>query len=356
MKSYLNIALQGILFLFLTGFTLAGFETPCPTQDKPPQLIYSNYTQNISWSPDSSYLAFQDFNYPQKVVLSEPGWSKYDVMDSVLTQQNNWPLLPALTLNERQLFKPLTDSDGQDYWMFISPDVRYMVYTRLVDDDIFITLADRQNGQSMSTQLEALNISATDSFNVLWSANSETFVTFVTPLQMSEPEFFNRISNYANGLSGLTTQEIGFFLRINDEDFGTTDIYDVSGDGRFVLVKGYNAINGETRLILWDAMNPESPISFDPFTQPWVTDKWVFAAAFKPGDESKILVVNRDGLVEYDRQSGNTTLLRTGIIAGKTRFSPNGEWLSVKTTRELYVVDLRPTLAQGTPSACQADT
>jgi hypothetical protein len=209
----------------------------------------------------------------------------------------------------------------------------------------------------MSTQLEALNISATDSFNVLWSADSETFVTFVTPLLMSEPQFFNRVSNYANGLSGLTTQEIGFFLHIIDEDFGTLDIHDVSDDGRFVLVKGYNAVNGESRLILWDAMNPESPISFDLFAEsPWVTERRVFAAAFKPGDKNKILVVNKDGLVEYDPQSGNITLLQTGIIAGRTRFSPNAEWLSVKTERELYLVDLRPTLAQATPLPCQADT
>ena len=352
MKSYLNIALRWMLFLLVSSFTFAESETPCPTQDNPPLLIYSNYTQNISWSSGSRYLAFQDFNYPQKVILSEPGWSKYDVTQNALTQENIWPLLPYLTPEENILFKSLTDSEYD--WKFISPNEQYVVYQQLSGNHIFITLADRKSRQSIVTTARALNtVSGTDNFNVMWSADSQAFVVATTAYEMSEPDFFTHISNYSNDLSGLKTQELGF-LPMNNEEFGTRDIYDLSDDGRVVLVKGYNALNGETRLILWDALDPTLPTSIDIFTE---TN--VIGAAFKSGNENKILVVNQDGLVEYDRQNGSTTVLRTDIgskFAAKARFSPNAEWLSLKTERELYVVDLRPTLAQTTALPCQADT
>jgi hypothetical protein len=86
-----------------------------------------------------------------------------------------------------------------------------------------------------------------------------------------------------------------------------------------------------------------------------LTNTDVISAAFSPDDENRILIVNQEGLLQYDLQEHAATLQRADVNSSSFRkavFSPDGYWLALANDNGLFVLsvsDVLPPLTTDTP-------
>jgi hypothetical protein len=136
--------------------------------------------------------------------------------------------------------------------MFLSPDGNYLAYANPRGTQTYapVRLANLRTLQTTSTEIHALGMDrGTEYFNVLWSANSSTFVFSATPIEATEPQFFYHVSQYFTDLSELVVHEIDS-LTIDSQLFSTTNVFDISSDGSRVLLKATHVPLNESKIAI----------------------------------------------------------------------------------------------------------
>ena len=88
---------------------------------------------------------------------------------------------------------------------------------------------------------------------------------------------------------------------------------------------------GRTFSIHWDHVVPRSSLESTQVSQIIETldGRAVRGASFAPDDESKLMIVNDSGLVEYDLVTDQITVLDASIQADEAIFSPNAEYVAL---------------------------
>ena len=112
------------------GFVLLGlliatlvFGVSLFAQDGLSKPIYSGrLDEAMRWSVDSQRFVFHNDDDSRQafVRLAASAWLQHDVATDTLTQHTIWPLQPALTQTELQLFNPTKIPDGRETFLFSS--------------------------------------------------------------------------------------------------------------------------------------------------------------------------------------------------------------------------------------------
>jgi WD40 repeat protein len=334
-----------VLAVGLAG--LLAVHTPLRSaQTTPITQVYPYQTKNITWASNGDYLVFEDYSYETAVRLSEPGWYQYNPVSAQLTQSDTWPLLPALSVAQMTAFNPIIDNDNNPIFMSLSPDGNYLAYASPRGTQIYapVNLGNLRTLQTVSTEIDALGISSgPEYFNVLWSADSSTFVFSATPIEGTEPQFFYHVSHYQNNLSKLGVKQIDAPI-IDGETYSVLNVFSLSKDGSRVLMEGFHVPPNESKIAVWNSALPNAAKTVEGLTN---TD--VIGAAFCPDDENKILIVNQQGLLQYDLQEHTATLLRADVNSASFRkavFSPDGRWLALLANDDgLFMLSVRDVLS-----------
>ena len=286
--------------------------------------IYTNSgPEQFAWSTNSTNFTFLGSTAQRGVQIAEPNWYSYNVVTAILNSTSTWPLQPELTSAEIANFNPFLV--GNTTFMFVSPNERYVVYTR--QDTQALALGDRLLEQSYPMP----NISipspttGTDQFRVLWSADSTAF-TVIFASAYSDEFGTLYVRGFTDNPATIEMLPIGATL-IDGRAFRYLKVYDISADGSLVLLSGTEVFPNtdlppsRPKLILWNPFSPEDGEIFDAFTGE------IKGASFE-SDENNLLIVNEQGLVRFDRTTGEITVVNSDIGAGwvsQVLFSPDGE-------------------------------
>ncbi len=340
MSKFTNLLKQTFILLVLV-FVFAG-PFQLSAQSDQPEPIFTGAVRSIRWSQDSQSLIFQgrlrNDDFEHGVDVTDQSWHQYDVATQSLTQGNHWPLQPTLSGEELQLFNPFGNS-----FIFLSPDERYIIYDNA---DGPTTLGDRLTGQLFLTSIPASTSRNTDVFSVMWSEDSSLFVlaTYATVIPLPLIRYG---THYTADVASTQVQYA--FPTIGDEEYVPDQVYDISADGRLLLFLGQPLTSQHQILLVWDTADSAGGYT--------VEARRVIGASFVPGDESKLLFVNEEGLVQYDLATGTEVILRTNInseMADMAVFSPDGQYVTLlnRITHLLYVVETNPPpIANAAPQA-----
>ena len=293
-----------------------------------------------AWSIDSRRFVFGEGTNQAGVRVTDESWYEYEIETGILKRGNVWPLQPTLTGSERRLFDPAITPDGRASFMYPSPNGRYVAYAHFGTDIINVDVADRHLHRDIHTPAYVFDpFFSPYGFRVLWSEDSTTFVTLTQQPLGSDPLTPQYVSDFNTGYANLTFIDLGY-LNVDGRKYGSYNAYDISKNGRFVLLRvdeytagGYSPLH----LMVWDAENPDASHVVDDFSE-------VVEAAFAPGDESKLLILTELGLVLYDITSDGFTVLTEEINStwvSLSFISPDGQQLAVTDHGGwLYVVDI----------------
>jgi len=302
------------------------------------QPIYAGYVvQHLSWSTDSRSLVFND-----GVV-----WQQYDLQTRRLSQSQTWPLQPQLTKAEKLLFKPQS-------FMFGSPNGRYIVYVGRCRPfpkgkvggegttcESYIELLDRYQGKAFDVAVVGFvdYYNGSDDFSIFWNRQSSAF-TITSRLTYGGGVWIGYVS-LRKGLQSLTPADV-LPLTIGNRSYTLVDdwlrfpVFDISDNGDVVLlhVSLNDTVDDQTipQIALLNPLNP---------TQSQIIDlegsKTVIGAAFKAGNEQKLLIADDRSLLEYDLTTGTSRVASDIISSTQARiaaFSPDRKWLALVNSKD----------------------
>lgn len=340
-----------LLVVLLAGMSVS------VAQESPTQ-VFEYFVVNVSWSSDSETLVFQDLLTYNANGGNDIGvqpetsgtWHTYHVTSGQLTDEDVWPLQPALTPEQVQLFEIVTD-DGQISFVFPSPNGRYIVYAAQKPPDwqamsLPVGLADLQTGEHIIftnmgvSNLETFSMTEEISdYTVLWSADSGAFTIETRSLHGSAPRV-NFVSNYATSVHNATSQPLHQDgVSIGGVPVYATAAHDFSSSGRQVLLQGPVSISPPVDdLFIWD---PD-----DPTQSRIVTSSNIIQAMFSPLSDNLVWYIDETGLVEYNLSNDTATVLDPAIKSTNLYgawFSPDGQYVAVLETVEqdvFYVYDI----------------
>jgi hypothetical protein len=251
-------------------------------------------------------------------------------------------LQPALSTTEMQEFTPL--SSERPSFIYESPNGQYLTYA--IDETYELTLANRQPIEKIVLQPGVTipdPISGPDAFNVMWS-NDSTAYTVMYASAFSDDFGTIFVSGYTSDISSgsnLYIGESGF----NGRYFRHLRIHDIASDGKLVLLTGEEVIPNSdaqdfsSKLILWNPATPDSGEILDS-----VASNEMWGASFA-NNENKLLFINKRGLLQYDRLSGETIVVSSDFSADWVQnaiFSPRGDKVAiggvVDETTQIFVV------------------
>ncbi len=319
----------GIAMLWFVGMSSLFYPTQnsITAQDHERQPIFEGGfdINNVTWSPDSQFVSFHLGGSDIYVETEWESWYGYELDTGILSEGHVWPLQPQLSKAELENFNPL---DGS--YIFLSPNERFIVYATQDDTlDYYesglhfgLALGDLETGERKNLSLYVETpLNGPEYLNVTWSADSSAFVVFdqqLTPI-ITYVSNYGRFIGDAEAISFSTTTGVGSW-----------NVYDVSDDGRKVLVSAMTWENYQSdyRLMVWDVTDSSQSIVIDE-----VDASEIAAAILAPDTLDRILFVNPEGLSEYDSQSHQTTLLDPMLSGGyfevgRIMFSPDGRWLA----------------------------
>lgn len=319
---------SGLIFAFaliLLIFTLT--QGGLSAQDALPDPIYSGpFPRSWSWSADSLQFAFTNGiePIPAAVEMNDEDWFEYDVTTRLLIRHIQWPLQPTLTDAEETIFSP-----GATF-MFASPDGRFLIYAgdRQPDELFWMKIADRQNQKASNLPDFVLSpTSGTEDFNVLWSADSASFVTSST--SENGYNIVDYTSNFQSDLSKATVEDIDGG-RFHKRLFTVLKAYDVSDNGEIVLceleeyTETVDQSNLPLKLAIWNTEKDSIAQVIDN-----LDGKTITGASFAAGDDSKLLVTNDSGLIEYDLSTDTSTILYPAFKGNAVIFSPDAHYAAI---------------------------
>jgi hypothetical protein len=348
---------QHCVVALICGFIMIFLSSDVFAQNESLKPIYSGIPiGNIAWSSDSQKLIFQDSLTGDTLLSGERYWHSYDITTQSSVQSATWPEQPALTSDLAKTFNVENGADAESRLLYLSPNGHYIIG----GDELALNaplesstlVADLQSDRLFSIPIPALGISSgPDSFNVHWSNDSEVFTLLIMALQVSAPSYIYYVKGYNENPANLTLQDMTSFI-INDQEYSTMKIFDVSSNGERVLVHGsYIIPASETReydygfpLVVWNAKDASQHFVIDEFNKSGFNLRSV---SFAPDNDNQILVLNEQGLVQYDLLTKKTTILRADLNsmwANEALFSPDGNWLALtegEVVENIYLIDLR---------------
>lgn len=234
-------------------------------------------------------------------------------------------------------------SSSDETFIFQSPNGRYLVFggNRNLDNVIPLKIADRQLIQTTDLSIDAGSpILDTETFSVWWSGDSSSFVVLTSSIATNSP-YYHYVSNYAASLANVTVQRV-WILTIDSQRYGIVTIHDLSHDGDGLLANVAKAdIGSRDEYVMLSSFSAPSSSRIIPRTT--INGNQVIGASFRSDDESKSLIVNDVGLVQYDTLTQTVTVLRTDInstLFKEAVFSPDGKWLALTTDTQVYVVNI----------------
>jgi hypothetical protein len=316
---------------------------PVKSQSFLTPIYVGTIPSNLSWSTDNQDLIFLGTGIERAVNVSTADWYKYDTLTNTLSQYQTWPLQPALSTTEKQEFMPL--SLKRPSFIYGSPNGQYLTYA--IDETYKLTLANRQPVEKIVLQPGVTipdPISGPDAFNVLWS-NDSTAYTVMYASAFSDDFGTIFVSGYTSDISNgvnLYIGESGF----NDRYFRHLRIHDIASDGKLVLLTGEEVIPNSdaqdfrSKLILWNPATPDSGEILDS-----IASNSVRGAGFA-NNENMLLFINDQGLLQYDRLSGETIVLSSDFSSNWIQdaiFSPLGDKVAITSsvvdgTIQIFVV------------------
>lgn len=323
-------------------------------QDDAFQPIYDGLpVDDLFWTADSQQLMFRHLEAGQGFV--EAAWSVYTIRSRTAIRVTELP--SQVTLSSAMHDRYSLDNPFE-ILAFSSPDGNYVVTGRFTgaheaarrwETVIVDTLQDRV----IHTAIPALGVTTTPHyFNVTWNADSQVLILATSALRVSEPSFFYWVSGYADSANQPDVREITRFS-IDDRQYTTRRIYDVSSDGHAILLHGvHHTPEPNTRqtffpLIVWKADGNHQVLLNDFDKRPGAFN--LLTASFVPDNEDALLIVDERGLLHYTPDTGESTILRSDITSVRFReahFSPDGTFLAlvenVAELREIvYIIEVR---------------
>ncbi|MGB1286085.1 MAG: hypothetical protein ACPG7F_06095 [Aggregatilineales bacterium] len=294
--------------------------------------------RNLKWSNDGQLLVFRDNCCDDTGIITiEANWYTYDVTTETLTQDNSWGLAPQLAVAE-MYSAGITD----DHFNFMSPDERYVFYSADVpEDDYQLRLYDRQQGMFLNLPFfDMARASGTDRFNAWWSEDSTALITRLTPITPYElVSGYFYISDYDAGFANTQFIEL-YDAEINGDEYGFSRIYDLSPDGRHVLIGAAKRGERGGRILFYNPQIPTDSLIISPSE---VSMPNIYVARFLEGDNHRIIYLNESGIHIYDKTTGASELVRddiNSIVWDGMLFAPGGKHLALVEDDQVYVVDL----------------
>lgn len=321
----------------LTCGVMVSFIGPLAAQDNERQPIYEGPVDDLSWSSDSQYVSF--FNYygaNPSVYLDESSsrnWQRFDPVTGILTASKTWPQQPSLTDDENEFFRPTDLSDGSITYIYESPNKRYIVYCSFAEaTSTLLILGNRAGMELLGLDYTIYNpFIGPEFFRVIWSADSSAFVTFDERL----PAVLRYVTNFDKSLMDATVSSL------NEIDYSAWDVFDLSDDGKWVLILAYTispASEISQTLMIANPLNLSENIVLQTQNASEIT-----AAIFAPDNANQVLFVSEQGLGLYDMESQQVSILDSSITAEygtPIAFSPDGRWLAYQSLDGLIVIPM----------------
>lgn len=334
----LNLLKVCLVFLAINfGVASAQISTPQPTQ---PRLIVDDISPtDLGWSDHAASLVFRDALLPGGEVEGEFNtWYQFDVNQEVLVQGNRWPLQVVLpTALESQVLP--------NGLMFMSPSGRYIVFPGPFSEPGIaqgseLKIYDTQQNNIITSGIPSGQGARTVGFFDIRWGNDNSFVVITIPESGGVPSSLNLY--YVN----LNGSEVSVHLltstTLNDSVLLVFDVFDVSSDGRSVLLKG--GILGEFQSFvgIWDAQAPNDLFRI-PVSQLDVST--VLDARFTSGNGTEFVFFDDQGVGRYDVSAERLEIINNQVTAQlyrEAKFSPSGELLALADDTSVYWLDLRP--------------
>lgn len=339
LRFYTSMIVLGML-IGITTFTAFGQELPAPLP------VADLGPINVRWTPDSETLVFQE---RVSVPPEDWDWYTYNVTMGELAQVSSGAY-PAEVFVDSMLDRAVQASIQTTATLLpvsLSPTDRYAVYLMPTGATITTSSGVFPGLQPILVDLETMTYTQIDQTplvkvpGVLWSENETSAVISM----ILNPYFEGKlsyISNYINDIKNVVAFELDF-VHYRDMDLLVTDVFDISADGEYILLRIGSARDPyATQLYLHDGRIPaNSHILLNSSRVEQLT-----AAAFSPYDESKIWVFGANGVFEYDVLTEEVRLLYDGVTSSTNSwltayFSPNGRYLAAygPDGYNFYVID-----------------
>ena len=285
------------------------------------QSIYTGaLIQDMSWSTNSQLLVFDN--------TDDSVWYQYDTNTGALGQNTTWPLQPNLSAADTQILNQAAYGTDQSA-VFLSPSSHYVAYAGPrasgTDAGWSMMIANLQSQQTAKTNAEILYpYSAPADFNILWSNSETAFLLTITTLSRTPVSYY--VNGYTNDITAAQAQLL-VNMNIAGATYNANAAFDVSNDGnKAILSISSSTLPVIQSLVLWNALSPNTSQLLQ-----GIDASKVLGAAFAPGDETKILIANDQGLLQYDLVTNTISSLQGNIgstPAMKAIFSPDGKFLA----------------------------
>lgn len=300
----------------------------------------------LVWTTDSSKFYF--FTLLSDAPSQTVSYS-FDVATNTLTELTDIPLpasLPARDLERfsgQELAPYISESPNQEW---VAVGIMPPTPTPSTDADLStprytppefpkLALLNRSSGRVIFTDQNII-VDALDWFQ--WSDDS---TSFVKSKYMVSPVLFFYGSGYAdNPPTDLIIENISTLAASDGETYSIWGYYDMSPDGKLVLLGGTGTQTHMQRVLLWDAETHTTT------TLDGIGSQTVVTAAFAPSSLTRIRALAETGLIEYDMNAGTTTVLNEDINTERfsniwSRFSPDGRYVAlIASSSGIYLAEI----------------
>ena len=296
------------------------------------QLIPTEYddVSYLRWSPDSRVLQFFSME-------TAPVTQAYVLSSGTLTLASS--VLPKLSDEEFQFFNIYGENKPTNY--AISADSRYVVYVdatpiphgeggEAIPDAYAFFLGDRQQRQKVPTGDQLAR-----SLDAYWNTTSSAFIIIGFPATEGEALVAiptRIVTNFITNLDVMVSRRFPKFVIAGRSYSVSTSIYHIADDGNSVLLKAYDLNSGEfiedqtLSLINYNVATP----SQSQLILPDATN--VKAAQFRFGTADKLLLINEQGLIEFNTVTHQTRVIDPSLNSSwvyEAGFSPDGHWIAI---------------------------
>lgn len=296
------------------------------------------FPRQAMWSNDSQRLVFHEYADGLDISINMPEgkdqWIQYDMLSNTVTRHTRWPLQPQLSPEELALLSPAVGESGEESLIFESPNGNYIaclcggitVYSRLQQE--FVNLP--------YTVIEPFM--GSDEFTVFWSQNESAFIYSTRNVWGAGGDFIAHISNFTSDVADAEVEAViaGFEIRgntysnrVRNYQIVREKVHDISSDGKHVLV-GMRLIdlqnpgNKPLRLIVWNVSDPDASAIIDD-----IDIETIKGASFIGENTTDLLVINDEGLIQYDVSSKTNSLLASSLPASEAYFSLDSRYVAL---------------------------
>lgn len=336
-----------IAIIFVIGIISLTYE-PLVAQPPTPDEFAPIFGTEISvaeWTPDSKTFIF----YPGQPteITSDIPWNIFDTQNRQLTQQNTWPLWPHLTSTEIQTFGLTIDNyKVHEPLYFLGPDGNTLVFARQTECGeqaclYHLVLADKRTQEVFDTNTNVFYPFNLDAFRVIWNNSGNAFVLMQTEEFAGDKAVLTTyVTGYAQGVSHTQATNSIASLQLNGNSYKSLDAFQFSTDDNMLLIRALNLSNDQFALVVYNLSSPNQSILL-----PDQYSSTAVAAGFSPNNQTRILMFNSTGLMQYDLATGQVIVLNDKLETTQTVraawFSPNGEWFAYQSKGgSLYVLRL----------------